>query len=143
MRQPDIPGRERTARSPARCPQLAASSASGSASATIWSTREGDSPIAVARARIEIPSARAETSRPRLFPFGLLQPPRGTGDPRQDSPVPPARPGPLADRHPPFVPAAFRKLDAVAVLTGPLLPAPRFQGKFLSNAVRGLAPRGR
>jgi hypothetical protein len=29
------------------------------------------------------------------------------------------------------------------VLTGPLLPAPRFQGKFLSNAVRGQAPRSR
>jgi hypothetical protein len=27
------------------------------------------------------------------------------------------------------------------VLTGPLLPAPRFQGKFLSNAVRGPAPQ--
>jgi hypothetical protein len=26
--------------------------------------------------------------------------------------------------HPPGPPAAFRKLDAVAVLTGPLLPAP-------------------
>ena len=40
----------------------AASSASRSASVTVWCTREGDSPIAVARVRIEIPSARAETS---------------------------------------------------------------------------------
>ena len=57
-------------------------------------------------------------------PFGLLQPPPGPGDSRQDSPLPSARLDPLADRHPPIVPAAFRKLDAVAVLTGPLLPAP-------------------
>jgi len=28
----------------------------------------------------------------------------------------------------PIVPATFRKLDAVAVLTGPLLPAPRANG---------------
>ena len=31
---------------------------------------------------------------------------------------------PLADRHPPIVPAAFRKLDAIAVLTARLLPTP-------------------
>ena len=37
--------------------------------------------------------------------------------------APVGRLDPLADRHPPVVPAAFRKLDAVAVLTGPLLPA--------------------
>ena len=36
----------------------------------------------------------------------------------------PTRLDPLADRHPPILPAAFRKLDAVAVLAGPLLPAP-------------------
>ncbi|MGH9445312.1 MAG: hypothetical protein ACRD3O_06265, partial [Terriglobia bacterium] len=36
---------------------------------------------------------------------------------RQDSPLPPACLDRLADRHPPIVPAAFRKLDAVAVLT--------------------------
>ena len=47
------------------------------------------------------------------------------GRPRQDSRLPPARLDPLADRHPPIVPAAFRKLDALAVLTGPLLPAPQ------------------
>ena len=39
-----------------------ASSASRSASATIWCTREGDSPIAVASVRIEIPSARADAN---------------------------------------------------------------------------------
>ena len=47
--------------------------------------------------------------RPAALPFGLLQPPRGTGDPRQDSPHPSARLDPLVDRHPPIVPAAFRK----------------------------------
>jgi hypothetical protein len=41
----------------------------------------------------------------------------------QDSPLPPGRPDLLADPHPPIVPAAFRKLDAVAVLTGLLSPA--------------------
>jgi len=46
----------------ARSSPSAASSASSSAAATSWCTREGDSPIAAARARIEIPSARAETS---------------------------------------------------------------------------------
>jgi hypothetical protein len=64
--------------------------------------------------------ARGDTARSS----GLVQPPRGTGDTGQDSPLPPGRLDPLADRHPPIVPTAFRKLDAVAVLTGPLLPAP-------------------
>jgi hypothetical protein len=67
--------------------------------------------------------------RPRPFPFGLVQPPRGTGDTGQDSPLLPGRLDPLADRHLPIVPAAFRKLDAVAVLTGPLLPAPSKAGR--------------
>ncbi len=40
----------------------------------------------------------------------------------------PGRLDPLADRHPPSLPAAFRKLDAVAVLTARLLPAPQPQG---------------
>ncbi len=56
---------------------------------------------------------------------GLLQPPPGTGDPRQHPPLPPGRRDPLTDRHSASVPAAFRKLDAVAVLTARLLPAPR------------------
>src|SRR6266566_1333498 len=51
--------------------------------------------------------------------------PRGPADPRQHPPLPPGRLDLLADRHPPIVPAAFRKLDAVAVLTGPSLPVPR------------------
>src|SRR6266702_4971780 len=71
------------------------------------------------------PSARAEASCPRPFPPGLLQPPRGPADPRQHPPVPPGRLDLLADRHPPIGPAAFRKLDAVAVLTGPSLPVPQ------------------
>ncbi len=48
-----------------------------------------------------------------------------TGDTGQDPLLPPARLDPLADRHPPIVPPAFRKLDAIAVLAGPFLPAPR------------------
>ncbi len=76
--------------------------------------------------------------RPPPFPSGPLQPPRGTGDPCQDSPLPPARLDPPADRHPPIVPAAFRKLDAVAVLAGPLLPAPQ---EFLRRIVTGLNSR--
>jgi hypothetical protein len=49
---------------PACCPQLTErrDRGSGAALATISCTREGDSPPAVARVRIEIPSARAETS---------------------------------------------------------------------------------
>jgi Sulfate permease family len=71
-------------------------------------------------------SLGAELSQyPRPFPPGLLQPPRGPADPRQHPPLPPGRLDLLADRHPPIVPAAFRKLDAAAVLTGPSLPAPR------------------
>ena len=65
-----------------------ASSASRSASATIWYTREGDSPIAAARIRIETPLGAGRGQRPRPFPPGLLQPPRGMGDPRQHPPLP-------------------------------------------------------
>ena len=43
--------------------------------------------------------------------------------PCQDSPLPPACPDPLVDRHPPIAPAVFRKLDAVAVLTARSSPA--------------------
>ena len=46
----------------ARSSPSASSSASRPAAATSWCTREGDSPAAAARVRIEIPSARAETS---------------------------------------------------------------------------------
>src|SRR5271169_5558522 len=77
---------------------------------------------APARGRIGTPSARGWGQCPRPFPPGLLQPPRGPADPRQHPPLPPARLDPLADRHPPVVPAAFRKQDAAAVLTGPSLP---------------------
>ena len=79
---------------------------------------------APARVRIALPR-RGLRQCPRPFPPGLLQPPRGPADPRQHPPLPPGRLDLLADRHPPIVPAAFRKLDAIAVLTGPLLPAPR------------------
>ena len=80
---------------------------------------------APARVRIGTPSPRAEASCPGPFPPGLLQPPRGPADPRQHPPLPPGRLDLLADPHPPIVPAAFRKLDAVAVLTGPSLPVPQ------------------
>jgi hypothetical protein len=46
----------------ARSSPSAASSASRSVSATSWCTRDGDGPAAAASLRIEIPSARAETS---------------------------------------------------------------------------------
>jgi hypothetical protein len=45
----------------ARNSPSAAGSASRSAAAAIWCTRESDSPAAADRVRIEIPSARAET----------------------------------------------------------------------------------
>lgn len=62
--------------------------------------------------------------------------PRGPADPRQHPPLPPGRLDLLADRHPPIRPAAFRKLDAVAVLTGPSLPVPLFR-----NLGCGTVPR--
>jgi hypothetical protein len=55
------------------------------------------------------------------------------GSPAPHPPHPPLPPGhldPLADRHPPIAPAAFRKLDAVAVLTGPSLPVPLLCAEF-------------
>jgi hypothetical protein len=82
-----------------------------------WSDTIG----AVSRVRIEIPP---RGPRPALtFPSGLLQPPRGTADPGQDPPLPPARLDPLLIVTRPIVPAAFRKLDAIASLMGPLSPA--------------------
>jgi hypothetical protein len=107
----------------------------GQAPATIWCTREGDSPAAAASLRIEISSARAETSartRSRSA-CSSRHPARETRG--QDSPLAPARLDPLADRHPPILPSAFRKLDAVAVLAGPLLPAPQ-GGKARSGETR-------
>src|SRR5450631_1556593 len=71
------------------------------------------------------PLGAGRDQRPRPFRSGLLQPPPGTGDPGQDPPLPPGRLDPLADRHPPIVPAVFGKLDALAVLTGPSLPVPQ------------------
>jgi hypothetical protein len=69
-------------------------------------TREGDSPAALARVRIEISSARAEAS-PRPF---LPQPPRGSCHPRQHPPLSTACLNPLVDRrHPHSVTAVFRK----------------------------------
>jgi hypothetical protein len=54
-------------RSPAaRSSPSAASSASRPAAATIWCTREGDSPTVAARVQTEFPSARAETRAPSV-----------------------------------------------------------------------------
>jgi hypothetical protein len=60
------------------------------------------------------------------FPFDLLQPPCGTGD-RVRTPRRPLSGASIRSLivTRPIVPAAFRKLDAVAVLTGPSLPATR------------------
>ena len=49
--------------------------------------------------------------------------------------LPPGRLDPLADRHPLIVPAAFRKLDAVAVLTGPSLPVPLRKSRSARSVV--------
>lgn len=64
------------------------------------------------------------------FRRGLLQPPRGTRDTGQDPSLPSRRPASIRPLSvtPPIVPAAFRKLDALAVLTGPSLPAPLMAG---------------
>ena len=129
---------------PARSSPGAASSTSRSAAATSWCTREGDSPIAVARVRIEIPSARAETSAHVRSRSAWSSRPPGPGNPGQDPPPAPGRLDPLADRHPPILPAVFRKLDAVAVLAGPLLPAPRLGLRAgRSGGVPGVRPGGR
>jgi hypothetical protein len=79
---------------------------------------------APARGRIGTPPARAGASaHARSRPAcSSRHPARQTR--RQHPPLPPGRLDPLADPHPPIVPAAFRKLDAAAVLTGPSLPVP-------------------
>src|SRR5260370_26835241 len=61
--------------------------------------------------------------RPAPTPVPARPAPAATrpGKPGQDSPLAPARLDPLADRHPPILPAAFRRLDAVAVLAGSAL----------------------
>jgi hypothetical protein len=84
-----------------------------------------DSPTAVARVRIEIPSARAETSAHVRSRSAWSSRHAARESPRQYPPLPPGRCDSLADRHPPGLPAALRKLDAVAVLTARLLPAPQ------------------
>ncbi len=85
--------------------------------------REGDSPAAAASLRIETPSARAETSahtRSRSA-CSSRHPARETRVRTRRSRRP--RLDPLADRHLAILAGAFRKLDAVAVLTARLLPA--------------------
>src|SRR5260370_19216928 len=81
---------------------------------------------------------KARSPRPDTAGAGTW---RGTADPRQHPPLPPGRLDPLADRHPPIVPAAFRKLDAVAVLTGPSLPVPLEGARFEYGALLGHPPR--
>jgi hypothetical protein len=65
---------------------------------------------------------------PRPFPFGLLQPPCAR-EPGSGLAAPAGLPNPPVDRYPPIAPAVFRNLDAVAVLTARLLPAPRTLGR--------------
>ena len=81
----------------------------------------------MARVRIDI-SARAETQRPRPLPFGLLQPPRGTGDPGQGSPLPPAFASIrlLIVTRPSCQPRSGNRTGRHTVLMGPLLPAVSF-----------------
>ena len=105
-------------------PQLtsAASSASRSAAATSWCTRDGDSPSAAARVRIETPRPEPGTSahvrsRPACPSRHAA---RDTRARTRRSRRPSSIRSPIVTR--PTLPAAFRKLDAVAVLTDPLLP---------------------
>ncbi len=89
---------------------------------------------APARGRIGTPPARAEASAHAGSRPACSSRHAAPADPRQHPPLPPGRLDLLADRHPPIVPAAFRKLDAVAVLTGPSLPVPR---SLIKKAVAG------
>ena len=97
---------------------------------------------APARGRIGTPPARAGASaHARSRPAcSSRHPARQTR--RQHPPLPPGRLNPLADPHPPIVPAAFRKLDAVAVLTGPSLPVPYSPGPLPLSGLLGLPPFG-
>jgi hypothetical protein len=61
------------------------------------------------------PLGAGRDQRPRPFPFGLVEPPRETGATGQDSPLPPGRLDPLADRHPP---CTASELDTGAVTCG-------------------------
>jgi hypothetical protein len=72
--------------------------------------------------RIEIPSARAEASA-HVRSRSAWSSRHAARETRQHPPLPPGRLDPLTDRHSPSLPAAFRKLDAVAVLMARLLPA--------------------
>jgi len=74
--------------------------------------------------RIEILSAQAETSA-RVRSRSACSSRYAARKTRASTlSVPPGRRDPLTDRHPPSLPVAFRKLDAVAVLIARLLPAP-------------------
>jgi len=57
---------------------------------------------------------RGPRPAPLPFPFGLLQPPRGTGDPRQDSPLPSAASIRSLIVTRPSCQQRIRKLDALA-----------------------------
>ena len=124
----------RTAGQPAaRNSPSCASSASRSAAATIWCTREDESLTAAASVRMDTPSA-CRRQRPAALPFGLLQPGSGdyragdsgsdqvspegaTGTPAQLRERPPAaqrgrRPGPESRRGLPGTGRAPRKTGA-------------------------------
>ncbi len=115
----------------ARSSPSAASSASRSATATSWCTRDGDSPAAAASLRIEIPSARAETSahvRSRSA-RSSRHAARQTRASTRCSCRPASIRSPIVTR--PTLPAVFRKLDAGAVLMARLLPAPQVVRRVL------------
>ena len=96
---------------------------------------------APARGRIGTPPARAEASaharsRPACSSRHAARQTRASTRrsrrPRLDL---------LADRHPPIAPAAFRKLDAAAVLTGPSLPVPLLTRPIAPFGLTWSAPR--
>ena len=118
-RRPGTPGpaRPRPVRRPPRsrdlpglaspllaAPPSAASSASRPASATSWCTQEGDSPIAVARVRIEIPPAGPKPA-PMSVPVRPAPAATPPARPVSGLAAPPACLDPLADPHPPIAPA--------------------------------------
>jgi len=109
---------------PARCPQLTERRGHGVRVGVGHELvhPEGDSPAAAARVRIEIPPARAETSahtrsRPACASRHAARETRAS---TRCSRRPASIRSLIVTR--PALPAVFRKLDAVAVLTALLLP---------------------
>jgi GAF domain-containing protein len=117
-----VPAVTRTPSAPRAWPLVRpASSASRSALATSWCTRDGDSPIAVARVRIEIPSARAGAGAHARSRSACSSHHAARETPVRTRRSRWGRLDPLADRHPPSLPAGVQETAAVAVLTARLL----------------------